>query len=69
MQRIPGIPSPVPFVAEASQEGVESMAGIRIPQGWKIDLFAAEPMLPMLSHLISTILENLRCETFRQNQG
>ena len=66
-----GNPKPlVPFVAEASQEGVESMAGIRIPQGWKIDLFAAEPDV---ANVVAFDIDNLgriyACETFRQNQG
>ena len=66
-----GNPKPlVPFVAEASQEGVESMAGIRFPQGWKIDLFAAEPDV---ANVVAFDIDNLgriyACETFRQNQG
>jgi len=59
-----------PDVAEASSEGVESMAGIRIPAGWEIQLYAAEPDI---ANVVAFDIDNRGrvyvCETFRQNQG
>ena len=59
-----------PDVAEASSEGVESMAGIRIPTGWEIQLYAAEPDL---ANVVAFDIDNRGrvyvCETFRQNRG
>ena len=64
-------PEPLlPDVAEASQEGVESMAGIRIPTGWEIQLYAAEPEI---ANVVAFDIDNRGriyvCETFRQNRG
>ena len=64
-------PEPLePEVAEASAEGVESMAGIRIPPDWDIQLYAAEPDL---ANVVAFEIDNRGrvyvCETFRQNQG
>ena len=59
-----------PDVAEASSEGVESMAGIRIPTDWEIQLYAAEPDL---ANVVAFDIDNRGrvyvCETFRQNRG
>ena len=64
-------PEPLePDVAEASSEGVESMAGIRIPTDWEIQLYAAEPDL---ANVVAFDIDNRGrvyvCETFRQNRG
>lgn len=64
-------PEPLePEVAEASSEGVDSMAGIRIPTDWDIQLYAAEPDI---ANVVAFDIDNLgrvyACETFRQNQG
>ena len=64
-------PEPLePDVAGASSEGVESMAGIRIPADWEIQLYAAEPDL---ANVVAFEIDNRGrvyvCETFRQNQG
>ena len=60
----------VPEVAEASQEGAESMAGIRIPDGWEIQLYAAEPDI---ANVVAFDIDHrgrvFVCESFRQNQG
>ncbi len=64
-------PEPLePDIAEASSEGIESMAGIRIPTGWEIQLYAAEPDL---ANVVAFDIDNFGrvyvCETFRQNRG
>ncbi len=64
-------PQPLePQVAEASGEAVESMAGIRIPDGWKIELFAAEPdVANIVAFDIDSRGRFFVCESYRQNQG
>ena len=64
-------PQPLePDVAEASSEGLESMAGIRIPPDWEIQLYASEPDL---ANVVAFDIDNRGrvyvCETFRQNRG
>ena len=64
-------PEPLdPLVAEASSEAVESMSGIRIPEGWQIQLFAAEPDV---ANIVAFDVDNrgrvFVCESFRQNRG
>jgi len=34
-----------PHVAAASKEGAQAMAGFKLPEGWKLELVAAEPLL------------------------
>ncbi len=59
-----------PEVAEASDEAAETMAGIRIPAGWKIELFAAEPDV---ANIVAFDVDNrgriFVCESFRQDRG
>ena len=64
-------PEPLePEVAEASSEGAESMSAIRIPEGWEIQLFAAEPDV---ANVVAFDIDNrgrlFVCETFRQERG
>lgn len=64
-------PDPVPpTIAEASSEGLEAIAGFRIPEGWRIGLFVAEPDV---ANVVAFDIDNAGrmfvCETFRQNQG
>lgn len=64
-------PQPVPpTIAEASSEGVEAIAGFRVPEGWQIKQYAAEPDV---ANIVAFDIDNLGrmfvCETFRQNQG
>ncbi|MGI9470221.1 MAG: PVC-type heme-binding CxxCH protein [Rubripirellula sp.] len=64
-------PEPLePEIAEASSEGVESMSAIRIPDGWEIQLFAAEPDI---ANVVAFDIDNrgriFACETFRQSRG
>ena len=64
-------PQPLePKIADASSEAAESMAGIRIPEGWKIELFASEPDV---ANIVAFDIDNrgrlFVCETFRQSQG
>ncbi len=64
-------PSPLePDVADASSEATESMAGIRIPKGWTIDLYAAEPDV---ANVVAFDIDNrgrmFVCESYRQNRG
>ncbi len=64
-------PQPLkPKIADASSEAMESMAGIRIPEGWKIELFAAEPDI---ANIVAFDIDHrgrlFVCETFRQSQG
>ena len=59
-----------PEVAGASAEGKEAMEAIRIPNGWKVQLFAAEPMV---ANVVAFDIDHQGrfyiCETFRQNRG
>lgn len=64
-------PEPLqPEVAEASGEAAEAMEGIRIPAGWTIQLFAAEPDV---ANVVAFDIDNrgriFACESFRQNRG
>ncbi len=64
-------PAPLePTVAEASDEAAEAMAGIRIPEGWKIELFAAEPNV---ANIVAFDIDNqgrlFVCESYRQSLG
>lgn len=64
-------PEPLePSIAESSTDAADSMQGIRIPDGWKIDLFAAEPDV---ANVVAFDIDNqgrvFVCETFRQNRG
>ncbi|TWU49125.1 PVC-type heme-binding CxxCH protein [Rubripirellula reticaptiva] len=64
-------PAPLdPDVASASAEATESMAGIRIPEGWTIELYAAEPDV---ANVVAFDIDNrgrmFVCETFRQDRG
>lgn len=59
-----------PDVAEASDEGKEAMGVIRVPDGWKVELFAAEPNV---ANVVAFDIDHQGrfyvCETFRQNRG
>ena len=59
-----------PKVAEASDEGGTAMAAIRIPDGWAIKLWAAEPDC---ANVVALDVDHQGrvyvCETFRQNRG
>ena len=64
-------PEPLePEIAEASNEGAESMSAIRIPEGWEIKLFAAEPDV---ANVVAFDIDNrgrlFACESFRQSRG
>ncbi len=59
-----------PEVAEASDEPRHAMAGIRIPEGWEISLFAAEPDVANVAAFdIDHRGRLFVCETFRQSRG
>ncbi|MEO1614297.1 MAG: PVC-type heme-binding CxxCH protein [Planctomycetota bacterium] len=59
-----------PEIAEASEEPAESMATIRIPDGWKISVWAAEPdVANIVAFDIDRFGGLYACETFRQNRG
>ena len=59
-----------PEISEASDEPKEAMAGITIPEGWKIQLFAAEPDV---ANIVAFDIDHrgriFACESFRQNRG
>lgn len=59
-----------PKIAEASNEGEQSLAGFRVPAGLKGELWAAEPML---ANPVAFCIDNrgriFVCETFRQSRG
>ncbi|NND98659.1 MAG: glucose dehydrogenase, partial [Pirellulaceae bacterium] len=59
-----------PDVSEASDEAEQSMAGITIPDGWNIQLFAAEPDV---ANVVAFDIDHrgrvFVCESFRQNRG
>ena len=64
-------PDPLdPEVAPASNEGLEAMKGIRIPKGWEIQLFAAEPDV---ANIVAFDVDHrgrlFVCESFRQDRG
>ncbi len=64
-------PEPLePEIAEASNEAAESMNGIRVPKGWKIELYAAEPEV---ANVVAFDIDHrgrmFVCETYRQNRG
>lgn len=59
-----------PEIADASQEPFEAMAAIRIPGGWSIDVWAAEPQVAnVVAFDIDGNGRMYVCETFRQNRG
>ena len=59
-----------PEIAQASQEPIEAMAAIRIPDGWTISLWAAEPdVANVVAFDIDRQGHLYACETFRQNRG
>lgn len=59
-----------PEIADASQEPAEAMAAIRLPQGWKISVWAAEPDVANVAAFdIDRSGRIYVCETFRQNRG
>lgn len=62
-------PNP-PKVAEASGEGEEALKGFRIPEGWKCELYAAEPDV---ANPVALFIDNQNqvyvCESFRQSRG
>lgn len=59
-----------PEIAAASTEGADAIRGIRIPEGWKLQLFAAEPDV---ANVVAFDVDHrgrlFVCETFRQNRG
>ncbi len=64
-------PEPLePQIAEASDEAQGAMATIRIPEGWDIRLFAAEPDV---ANVVAFDVDHrgrvFACESFRQNRG
>lgn len=57
-------------VAEASGEADESMAAMRLPEGWNRELYAAEPLVANIVAFDIDPQGNVYvCETFRQNRG
>jgi len=57
-------------VAEASGEANESMAAMRLPEGWNRELYAAEPLVANIVAFDIDPQGNVYvCETFRQNRG
>ena len=67
---VDSVPPLPPEIAQASQEPLDAMAGIRIPQGWSISLWAAEPDI---ANVVAFDIDHRGrvyvCETFRQNRG
>ena len=59
-----------PTISESSDEAEQVMSGIRIPDGWKIELFAAEPDV---ANVVALDVDHrgrvFACETFRQDRG
>lgn len=59
-----------PQVVEASDEGQQAIASFKIPDGWKMELFAAEPDVAngvaLFVDYDGTVLV---CESFRQEKG
>ncbi|REK24911.1 MAG: glucose dehydrogenase [Planctomycetota bacterium] len=63
-------PPDAPQIAEASPEAERAMAGFNYPEGWKVHLFAAEPLLanPVAFH-ITDQGHIYVCESYRQSAG
>lgn len=59
-----------PEIADASNEGVEALAKVDVPDGWSASLWAAEPLLanPVIFS-IDDAGEVYVCETFRLHKG
>ncbi len=59
-----------PVVSPASSEADQAMKGIQLPEGWDIELYAAEPDV---ANIVSFDVDNrgrvFVCESFRQNRG
>ncbi|TWU07502.1 PVC-type heme-binding CxxCH protein [Stieleria varia] len=59
-----------PEVAQASDEPAAAMAAISTAEGWKIDLFAAEPLV---ANIVTFDIDHrgrlFVCESYRQNRG
>jgi len=60
-----------PFVAAASDEGAQAMARFKLPEGWKVELVAAEPLLanPVCFYLDHDGKTAYVGETFRHHKG
>ena len=59
-----------PEIAAASGEPAEAMAAIRIPEGWQIGVWAAEPdVANVVAFDIDGNGRMYVCESFRQNRG
>lgn len=59
-----------PEIAKASQEPEQAVSTIRIPEGWRLKVWAAEPDV---ANVVAFDIDNdggiYVCETFRQNRG
>jgi quinoprotein glucose dehydrogenase len=66
----PQAPSYAPYVAPASEEGVEAIAKMKAPEGFHVKLWAAEPLLanPVAIH-VTNKGEAYVAETFRIKSG
>ena len=59
-----------PIIAEASSEAQESLGVIKIPDGWEINIFAAEPdVANIVTFDVDRRGRIFVCESFRQNRG
>ncbi|WP_430452154.1 DUF7133 domain-containing protein [Rhodopirellula europaea] len=59
-----------PDIAEASEEASQAMAGFKIPEGWEIKLFAAEPQVAnIVAFAVDSKGRVYVCESYRQNRG
>ncbi|MCC9640739.1 c-type cytochrome [Rhodopirellula sp. JC740] len=66
-----GKPDPLePQIAEASDEGEQAMGGFKIPDGWEIRLFAAEPEVAnIVAFDVDAKGRVFVAESYRQNRG
>ncbi len=59
-----------PVISPASDEASQAMTGIQLPDGWQINLYAAEPDV---ANIVALDVDNrgrvFVCESFRQNRG
>ncbi len=59
-----------PKVAPASDEGANAVQGFKLPEGWKCELFAAEPDIANpVAFYVDHAGRVFVCESFRQNNG
>jgi len=65
------VPKPLaPSIAQASGEAAEAISTFKVPEGWKVEVFAAEPDVANgVALFVDSDGSVLVCESFRQSKG